>query len=67
MPSRIDKHVLSDAAEALLVYGWLQNLLSLDDSVNILVTNESLENGLIELLLKAKEQIRLSGLFQVPC
>jgi len=53
--------------QKLLVYGWLQNLLSLNNSVNILVTNESLENGLKELLLKAKEQVRLLGLFQVPC
>ena len=66
MPSRIDKHILNDAAEAFSL--WLvQNLLSLDNSVNILVTNESLENGLKELLLKAKEQVRLLGLFQVPC
>jgi len=65
LPSRIEKHVLSDAAEALLVYAWLQNMLSLEDSVNTLRAYESLENGLTQLLLKAKEQIRLSGLFQV--
>jgi len=65
LPSRIDKHVLSDAAEALLVYAWLQNLLSQDDSVNTLFANENLINGLTQLLLKAKEQVRLSGLFQV--
>ena len=59
--------MFSTTRQKLLVYAWLQNLLSLDNSVNILVTNESLENGLKELLLKAKEQVRLLGLFQVPC
>jgi len=63
----MDRHDLSDAAEALLAYAWLHNLLTLEDSVEALVQAETLETGLAELLLKAKEKIKVSGLFPVPC
>jgi len=66
MPSRIDKHVLSDAAEALVVYAWLHDLLTLEDSVEILGKTDSLVEGLTQLLLKVKERIKLSELFPVP-
>jgi hypothetical protein len=66
LPSRIDKHVLSDAAEALVVYAWLHDLLTLEDSVEILGKTDSLVEGLTHLLLKVKERIKLSGLFPVP-
>jgi hypothetical protein len=66
LPSRIDKHVLSDAAEALLVYAWLKNLLTLEDSVETIAENSDLEFGLTQLMLKAKDRIKLSGLFPVP-
>ena len=66
LPSRMDRHSLSDAAEALLAYAWLHNLFTLEDSVETLVQSDTLENGLSQLLLKAKERIKLSGLFPVP-
>jgi hypothetical protein len=66
LPSRIDKHVLSDAAEALLVYAWLKNLLTLEDSVETIAENSDLESGLTQMMLKAKDRIKLSGLFPVP-
>ena len=46
LPSRMDKHSLSDAAEALLAYAWLHNLFTLEDSVETLVQSDTLENGL---------------------
>ena len=66
LPSRIDRHSLSDAAEALLAYAWLHNLFTLEDNVETLVQSDTLENGLSQLLLKAKERIKLSGLFPAP-
>jgi hypothetical protein len=66
LPSRIDKHVLSDAGEALIVYAWLHKLLTLDESVQTLVDNESLQDGLEQLLRKAKERTMNSKLFEVP-
>jgi hypothetical protein len=67
LPSRIDKHALSDAAEALAVYGWLHNLLTLEESVEILAKTDSLVEGLMQMLLRVKERIKLSKLFPVPC
>ena len=58
LPSRIDKHVLSDAAEALLVYAWLKDAITLEESVEELQKNDQ-EKGLVNLLLKAKEKIKL--------
>ena len=66
LPLRIDRHVLSDAAEALVVYAWLHDLLTLEDSVEILGKTDSLVEGLTQLLLKVKERIKLSELFPVP-
>jgi hypothetical protein len=57
LPSRIDKHVLSDAAEALLVYAWLNSAITLEESVNVLEKSKDLENGLVQLLLKAVEKL----------
>ncbi len=59
LPSRIDKHILSDAAEALLVYAWLNDIVTLEESVEALENCDDLENGLAELLLRAKEKIRV--------
>jgi hypothetical protein len=59
LPSRIDKHVLSDAAEALLVYAWLNEVLTLEESAETLEKNEDLETGLVQLLTKAAERIKL--------
>lgn len=63
LPSRMDRHSLSDAAEALLAYAWLNNFVSLDEDVETLVQADNLKSGLAEMLLKAEEKIRLSGLF----
>jgi len=54
LPSRIDKHVLSDAAEALLVYVWLHKLLTIEESVETLEKMDPLIEGLTQLLLTAK-------------
>lgn len=54
LPSRIDKHVLSDAAEALLVYVWLHKLLTIEESVETLEKTDTLIEGLTQLLLTAK-------------
>lgn len=59
LPSRIDTHVLSDAAEALLVYAWLNKIITLEESVEVLEKTDELEEGLTRLLLTAKEKIRL--------
>ncbi len=59
LPSRIDKHVLSDAAEALLVFGWLKGALTLEESVETLEKSKDLKTGLVQLLRKTADQIKL--------
>jgi len=59
LPSRIDKHVLSDAAEALLVYAWLNDFITLEESVEALEKTDDLEKGLARLLLTAKDKIKI--------
>ncbi|HJW65635.1 MAG TPA: ribonuclease III family protein [Candidatus Bathyarchaeia archaeon] len=59
LPTRIDKHNISDAAEGLLVYAWLNNCFTLEESVEVLEKTDDLEEGLTRLLLIAKEKVRL--------
>jgi hypothetical protein len=59
LPPRIDKHALSDAAEALLVYGWLNEASTLEESVKIMEKSETLEAGLVQLLTKNAAKIKL--------
>ena len=35
LPSRIDRHKQADAAEALIVYVWIQGLMSLEEGLEI--------------------------------
>lgn len=37
LPSRISRHDQGDAAEALIVYAWLQGVVPLEECVNILI------------------------------
>ncbi|MFB0501967.1 MAG: ribonuclease III family protein [Candidatus Bathyarchaeia archaeon] len=36
LPRRIDRHAQGNAAEALIVYAWLQEIMSFDDCLKIL-------------------------------
>ncbi len=58
--SRNDSHSLADAAEAFIVYGWLNNLISLDQSIEILSANENVIEGLATLLGYVRDRVRLS-------
>jgi hypothetical protein len=60
VPSRVTKHMLADAAEALIVYAWLHNCVTLEESVTTLEKNEDLAEGLNELLQKSAHRIKLS-------
>lgn len=58
MPSRITRHTLADAAEALIVYAWLHNYVTLEESVTILEKTEEPAEGLSRLLATIKNRIR---------
>ncbi|PMB74170.1 hypothetical protein C0199_00935 [Candidatus Bathyarchaeota archaeon] len=57
MPSRITSHILADAAEALLVYAWLQKYITLEECVAVLCKAEDVVEGFTQLLLMAKNKI----------
>lgn len=60
MPSRMTSHKLADAAEALIVYGWLENHITLDETVYAIEKTDDLTDGFAGLLKTIKSRIRLS-------
>jgi len=53
-------HDLADAVEALLVYSWLNECVTLDESVKMLMRSEDPVEGLRQLLERIKSRITLS-------
>lgn len=58
MPSRITRHILADAAEALVVYGWLHRYITLEESTETLEKTEDLVEGLSQLLRTVRDRIK---------
>lgn len=58
LPSRMTRHVLADAAEALIVYAWLQNYVTLEESVAILEKAEDPVEGFSRLLVVTKDKVK---------
>jgi hypothetical protein len=56
MDSGMSRHDLADAAEALLVYGWLNKLITLDESVKVLTESKDVNEGLSILLERVKKK-----------
>jgi len=59
LPSRTDRHKQADAAEALIVYAWLNNVVSLDEAVQALGKEESLEEAFCVLLRTIVEKLKI--------
>ncbi|MEM3696126.1 MAG: ribonuclease III family protein [Candidatus Bathyarchaeia archaeon] len=60
LPSRMTRHLMADAAEALIVYAWLCDCITLEESVTILEENADLVEALTQLLAIIKEKIKFS-------
>lgn len=60
LPSRMERHLLADAAEALIVYAWLNNFVTLEEGVSILEKFDDPAEGFSHLLRKIKSKIRFS-------
>jgi hypothetical protein len=60
LPSKMTSHKLADAAEALIIYGWLNNHMSLQESVTILKKPDDPIEGFAQLLEKTRAKIKLS-------
>ena len=59
LPSRIDRHKQADAAEALIVYPWLRDKMTMEEALEILEQNEDDVEGFSVLLLTAKNRTEL--------
>ncbi|MEM3442415.1 MAG: ribonuclease III family protein [Candidatus Bathyarchaeia archaeon] len=57
LPSRMSRHVMADAAESLIVYGWLNNYITLEESVATLEKTNDVVDGFCQLLKKVKDRI----------
>jgi hypothetical protein len=43
LPHRVDRHARGNAAEALLVFAWLQDTLEMDDCIRVLAQKDPVE------------------------
>jgi hypothetical protein len=57
LSSRVSRHVLADAAEALIIYGWLNDCITLKESVAMLQKSRDLVEGLRKLLATVKDRV----------
>ena len=55
--SGMSRHALADAAEALIVYAWLNGCLTLDESVTIMRKSEDAAEGISALLATVKKRV----------
>lgn len=58
MPSRVSRHMLADAAEALTVYAWLHSHITLEETVALLDKAENPLEGFTQLLLTIKGRVK---------
>lgn len=57
LPPRTDRHNQADAAEALIVYAWIQGLITLEEGVSLLEQHEDATEAFCSLLLTAKKKL----------
>jgi len=59
LPRRTDRHSQADAAEALIVYAWIQNLMSIEEGVDLLGQHENVIEAFCALLSTARRRLKL--------
>jgi len=59
LPSRMSRHTLADAAEALIVYAWLQDYITLEECVEVLEKAKDSIDAFSQLLTKVKNTAKL--------
>jgi hypothetical protein len=60
LPSRMTKHALADAAEALIVYAWLKKAITLEETVRIMTEIQEPVEGLTQLLVTVRGKTTFS-------
>ena len=59
LPSRIDRHRQADAAEALIVYAWVRDVMTIEEGVSILEQRENMVEAFCSFLLTARRRLNL--------
>ena len=59
LPSRTNRHEQADAAEALIVYAWIRDVMTIEEGVNILEQHEDQAEAFCSLIRKAMEKLNL--------
>ncbi len=59
LPIRVDRHKQADAAEALIVYAWVQGLMTIEEGVRILEHDQNIVEAFCFFLLTAKKKLDL--------
>ncbi|UCF58555.1 MAG: hypothetical protein JSV15_05670, partial [Candidatus Bathyarchaeota archaeon] len=59
LPRRTDRHSQADAAEALIVYVWIQSLVSVEEAINLLGRHENVIEAFCSLLCTARRRLKL--------
>lgn len=59
LPPRTDRHKQADAAEALIVYVWIQGLMTIEEGVSVLEQHEDATEAFCFLLLTTKKKLNL--------
>jgi hypothetical protein len=59
-PSRMTRHMLADAAEALIAYAWLKGSITLNETASTLEKAEDLTEGLSRLLATITKRVKFS-------
>jgi len=57
LPRRIDRHVLGNAAEALIAFAWLADAVTLEDSLKILSEKDDVVEAFAFLLREILERL----------
>jgi hypothetical protein len=58
LPSRVDRHKQADAAEALIIYPWLEGSMTMEEGLEILEETEDEVEAFCKLLLMAKTKTK---------
>lgn len=58
LPHRVDRHARGNAAEALLVFAWLQDALEMDECIRVLSQKDPVE-GFATLLRQSMKRLDL--------
>ncbi len=60
LPRRVDRHNRGNAAEALLVLAWLQDLLEMEDCIKVLTENDDVVKAFAILLQQIMHKLGVS-------